>query len=359
MACIPTGGPSGWFAQKKFAGGGALADMGIHALDTARFLLGDPQPVSVYARIGTNYGDFDVDDTGVIWVNWANGAISYLKSGWWQPHMDGPEASTQLYGSSGFGQIFPTRLQLPQADQVMEQVDPGFPPLRDPHCPQSMYDTQMAYFLECIELGREPSPGGNEGLLNMRVVDAAYKSAETGELCYQIIAEINLYRLFPEPNKIEVHEETITPPAEGEVLCVAEKSLISIGTESYCLRGEFDPGTNWATWVKFPFRPGYSMTARVIAVGQGVTGLKEGDRIAAWIEHQQYFKLKPEQALLVPEGVSAEEATWAVLACTTQLAVRRAQLQLGETVGLVGLGMLRTVGYTISGRRRSAADYRH
>lgn len=176
-------GPGGWFTQKKFAGGGALADMGIHALDTARFLLGDPQPVSVYARLGTHYREFDVDDTGVIWVNWDNGAVSYLESGWWQPHMDGPEAATQLYGTAGFGQIFPTRLLLPQAEQKkVEQVDPGFPSVRDPHCPQSMYDTQMAYFLECIRTGRAPSPGGSEGLLNMRVVDAAYRSAQTGEV---------------------------------------------------------------------------------------------------------------------------------------------------------------------------------
>ncbi|GIK36356.1 MAG: oxidoreductase [Chloroflexota bacterium] len=176
-------GPGGWFTQKKFAGGGALADMGIHALDTTRFLLGDPQPVSVYARIGTHYKDFDVDDTGVIWVNWDNGAVSYLESGWWQPHMDGPEAATQLYGTAGFGQIFPTRLLLPQAEQNQaEQVDPGFPSVRDPHCPQSMYDTQMAYFLECIRTGRAPSPGAAEGLLNIRVVDAAYRSAETGEV---------------------------------------------------------------------------------------------------------------------------------------------------------------------------------
>jgi predicted dehydrogenase len=176
-------GPGGWFTRKKFAGGGALADMGIHALDTARFLLGDPQPVSVYARIGTHYKDFDVDDTGVIWINWENGATSYLESGWWQPHMDGPEASTQLYGTAGFGQIFPTRLLLPQAgQQEAEKIDPGFPPVRDPHCPQSMYDIQMAYFLDCVQTGREPSPGGTEGLLNMRVVDAAYKSAESGEI---------------------------------------------------------------------------------------------------------------------------------------------------------------------------------
>jgi predicted dehydrogenase len=176
-------GPGGWFTQKKLAGGGALADMGIHALDTARFLLGDPQPVSVYARLGTYYKDFDVDDTGVIWVNWDNGATSYLESGWWQPYTDGPEASTQLYGTAGFGQVFPTRLWLPQAGQAeVEKIEPGFPSIRNPHCPQSMYDSQMAYFLDCIRSGRQPSPGGTEGFLNMRVVDAAYKSAETGEI---------------------------------------------------------------------------------------------------------------------------------------------------------------------------------
>ena len=75
-------GPGGWFTQKQFAGGGAMADMGIHALDTVRFLLGDPQPVAVYAQIGTHYGDFDVDDTGILLVNWDNDAVSYIEFGW-------------------------------------------------------------------------------------------------------------------------------------------------------------------------------------------------------------------------------------------------------------------------------------
>jgi predicted dehydrogenase len=176
-------GPGGWFTQKQFAGGGALADMGIHALDTARFLLGDPQPVSVYAKIGTRYQDFEVDDTGVIWVNWDNDVTTIVESGWWQPHTDGPEAATQLYGLAGFGQVFPTRLllsQLPQREPLL--VDPGFPPVRRPHCPQSMYDTQLAYFLDCIRTGRQPSPGGAEGLMNMQIVDAAYQSTTTGEV---------------------------------------------------------------------------------------------------------------------------------------------------------------------------------
>jgi predicted dehydrogenase len=176
-------GPDGWFTQQDKAGGGALADMGIHAIDTARFLLGDPQPESVYARIGTYYTAADVDDTGLIVITWENGATSYIESGWWQPHMDGPEASTQLYGLKGFGQLFPTCLELPlPAEGRVKEVDAGFAFPRDPHCPQTMYDAQMRYFVDCINKGRTPVPGGAEGLVNMQIVDAAYESARTGEV---------------------------------------------------------------------------------------------------------------------------------------------------------------------------------
>ena len=176
-------GPGGWFTQKKFAGGGALADMGIHALDTARFLLGDPRPVSVYAQIGTNYGNYDVDDTGVIFVNWDNGTASTIESGWWQPHSDGPEASTKLYGQGGFASLFPTYLSLPDSvNETVETIDPGYTHPRTEHCPQSMYDSQMAYFVDCVRSGRQTNPGGPEGLVNMRVVDAAYESALSGQV---------------------------------------------------------------------------------------------------------------------------------------------------------------------------------
>jgi predicted dehydrogenase len=176
-------GPTGWFTQKELAGGGALADMGIHALDTARFLLGDPKPVSVYARIGTYYKNFDVDDTGIIVVNWDNGAVSYIESGWWQPHSDGAEAATQLYGLQGFGQLFPTLLELPDpAKERVETVKSGFKFPRKEHCPQSMYDAQMAHFIQAVTEKTAPIPGGEHGLVNMQVVDAAYRSARTGKV---------------------------------------------------------------------------------------------------------------------------------------------------------------------------------
>ena len=176
-------GPSGWFTQKQFAGGGAMADMGIHALDTGRFLLDDPKPTAVYAKIGTFYKDFDVDDTGITIVEWDNGATSYIESGWWQPHADGLEAATQLYGTQGFGQLFPTKLELPNVKEVkIDVVDSGFEFPRKEHCPQSLYDDQLKYFVECIEKNQTPVPGCLEGLMNMKVVDAAYKSSETGKV---------------------------------------------------------------------------------------------------------------------------------------------------------------------------------
>jgi len=175
-------GPGGWFTQKREAGGGAVADMGIHAIDTARFLMGDPQPVSVFARIGTHYREIDVDDTGVIAINWDNGAVSIVEAGWWQPYADGPNASTQLYGRKGTAFLFPTKLlTLPEAPGgKVERVDSGFPAVRENHYPQAMYDAQMAYYVDCIRANRTPVPGGAEGWVNMRIVDAAYESSRTG-----------------------------------------------------------------------------------------------------------------------------------------------------------------------------------
>jgi 2-desacetyl-2-hydroxyethyl bacteriochlorophyllide A dehydrogenase len=168
----------------------------------------------------------------------------------------------------------------------------------------------------------------------------------------------SLYIFVPEPNEIAVGEEEISAPGAGEVLCRAEKSLVSTGTESFCLRGKSDPGTNWSAWLKFPFRPGYSMVGQVIEVGEGVSELKVGDRVFAWHTHQQYYKLTPAQAQLVPENVSAEEAAWMAIALITQVGVRRAQLEMGETVGVVGLGILGqlVVQYLyLSGARRIIA----
>jgi threonine dehydrogenase-like Zn-dependent dehydrogenase len=57
-------------------------------------------------------------------------------------------------------------------------------------------------------------------------------------------------------------------------------------------------------------------------------------------EHRQYFVVDAEEALLIPDGVSDEAATWFGLATITQNGIRRAQHDLGDSIVVIGLGLL-------------------
>jgi predicted dehydrogenase len=158
-------GPDGWFLDPALAGGGALPDMGVHAIDTARFLLGDPHPDRVCATVGTRYGDYAVDDDGILLISWSQGTNSIVESGWWQPHTEGLEAETEVYGTGGYARIFPR-------EEPSEDYE---------HCTQPMYTTQMREFLEAIEGERQPRPSGEDGRVVLEVVEQAYASAASLE----------------------------------------------------------------------------------------------------------------------------------------------------------------------------------
>jgi len=174
-------GPSGWFTKKSLAGGGALADMGVHAIDTIRYILGDPKPAKVYARISTNFGDYDVDDTGIIVITWDNGTESIIESGWWHPHMDGPEAGSGIFGTKGYASLFPTFLKITTGEDSFDKIVPELPK-REDHCDQVIYTRQIQHFVKCIKTREQPSPGFIEGQIVLDIVEAAYRSSETGEV---------------------------------------------------------------------------------------------------------------------------------------------------------------------------------
>jgi NADPH:quinone reductase-like Zn-dependent oxidoreductase len=167
--------------------------------------------------------------------------------------------------------------------------------------------------------------------------------------------------VFPQRRQVEVRDvptSAVPQPGPGQLRCRALTSLVSTGTESFCLDGTFDDGTFWQEWVQYPFDPGYSMTSTVEAVGPDARGIAVGDRVATSTPHQEMFLADAVEAVVVPPEVSDEQACWASLACTTQLGVRRAELELGETVVVTGLGALGqlVVQYLrLSGARRIIA----
>ena len=55
-------------------------------------------------------------------------------------------------------------------------------PKKEEHCDQVIYTKQMEHFVECIKTRTQPSPGITEGQIVLDIVDAAYKSSETGEV---------------------------------------------------------------------------------------------------------------------------------------------------------------------------------
>jgi predicted dehydrogenase len=139
--------------------------MGIHAIDTARFVLGDPLPVRVVASLGTAHGDYRVDDDGVVLIDWSNGVRSVVEFGWWQTRLDGVEADTEIHGTHGYERIWP-------------QYTPASPPPPEyVHCTLPMYTAQMADFAACCASGATPRASAAVGLVALDVVAAAYASA--------------------------------------------------------------------------------------------------------------------------------------------------------------------------------------
>jgi predicted dehydrogenase len=116
-------GYGSWFTNRDLAGGGALLDIGIHALDRALYLMDYPQPVAVsgvtYAEFGPRglglggWGSdifmpavgarYDVDDFAWAFIRFANGAVVNLQVSWASNY---PEVfMTEVFGSAGGGFI--------------------------------------------------------------------------------------------------------------------------------------------------------------------------------------------------------------------------------------------------------------
>jgi threonine dehydrogenase-like Zn-dependent dehydrogenase len=89
-----------------------------------------------------------------------------------------------------------------------------------------------------------------------------------------------------------------------------------------------------------PLPLGYCNAGEVIAVGEGVAGVAVGDRVASNGQHAEVVCVPKHLCARVPEGVNDETATFTVPGAIGLQGIRLAQPTLGETVAVIGLGLI-------------------
>jgi len=160
---------------------------------------------------------------------------------------------------------------------------------------------------------------------------------------------------FTGQGRVELLSERVGGPQPGHAIARTRCSLISTGTEITCLERRFAEGSHWDRWVAYPFRPGYCSIGIVEEVGKGVRSLQPGDRVAAHVPHAQYAQVSESDATIVPEGIPDDEAAWFALACIVQIAFRRVSIESGDTVAIIGTGVLGQLAVQYA-RRAGAAQ---
>lgn len=144
--------------------------------------------------------------------------------------------------------------------------------------------------------------------------------------------------VFHEARHVAMESFDVPAPGPGEVRVRTEYSLLSTGTETIVYNRNFDAGTHWADWVKYPFHPGYAAVGVVESVGGGVTAHAVGDRVVLRSGHAALHTVPESKCWPVPAGIPAEKAVWFALAKIAAMGARTAEHRLGERIAVIGAG---------------------
>lgn len=98
--------------------------------------------------------------------------------------------------------------------------------------------------------------------------------------------------------------------------------------------------TRLDTWKQL----GYSSAGIVTEVGEGVTEFKQGDRVACAgqdvASHAEIICVPRNLCVKIPEGVEFGQAAFTTLGAIAMQGVRQAKVELGETIAIIGLGLI-------------------
>ncbi len=124
------------------------------------------------------------------------------------------------------------------------------------------------------------------------------------------------------------------PPQNGQVRLRALTTLISPGTERafFLNLDNTDP--------TYPLYPGYSLVGLVEACGADVTNLQIGDRVVCPATHASHAVVDADRCLKAPDNLPDDEAAFFNLLAIAMQGTRKARIELGESVLVLGAGLI-------------------
>lgn len=172
-----------WRHVKALAGGGALPDIGLYCLNTARFLLGE-EPVEVSASQYSTEGDarFAEVEEAILWqMRFPSGVRVQCTSS----YATFTSKRYRVLGDKGWAEMDPAfayeGLQLKRsriAQDTDEFVASGIEQITTKV--KNQFALEMDHFAECVANNQQPWTPGEEGLQDQRIMEAIYESARIG-----------------------------------------------------------------------------------------------------------------------------------------------------------------------------------
>lgn len=167
------GDPSQWRLNQKLAGGGSLMDIGIYALQAARYLTGE-EPVEVTAISYSTPNDprfKEVEETVEFDLRFKSGAVGSCLSSY------GFGCNRfRVYGTHGQIQSEPfLSYQGNRLWQGEDRQGDGLSIKQGNH-----FGLEMDHFAQCVLNDEAPKTPGEEGLRDVKIITAIYKAAEAG-----------------------------------------------------------------------------------------------------------------------------------------------------------------------------------
>ncbi len=178
----------GTFTNKEIQGGGALVDFGVHLIDLALWLIGNPKVLEVAGttsqRLGTrpnvniwgpwNHEDFQVEDHAAAFIRLQDGKAMQLEVSWALNIAESVE-NVSLAGTEAGLDVFPLRVNKPAHGMLID-----WRPTWMPGEKENDGDVQTADFVDAVLEGRRPVVKAEEALQVSEIVDAIYRSSVSG-----------------------------------------------------------------------------------------------------------------------------------------------------------------------------------